>query len=473
MDGRSEPSRLGIILDRTQAMPLPCQISATLRDAILSGRLPPGSRLPSWLDMATQLGVARGTVKTAYERLADEGLVVSAGASGTRVAHNTAPPQPLPNITIRRPLSGIMQGYSLPPLPFQIGVPAQDAFPYKLWARIRTRAVRDDAMAPVSHPDPRGNPELRARIASYVAIARSISCLPDQILVTSGYYNGLALALRALGLRGQSVWMEEPGNPITRMGLELDGMRIVTVPVDAEGLIVEEGIARARDAALVVVTPGQQAPTGVPLSAARRQALLQWASDNGSWIIEDDCLSELQLSGRVAPALSATDPAARVIHVGCFGQTLNPALGLGYVVAPLELAERFGEIAACLQPAPNTTSQLAFAAFLANGHYLRHLRHMKRIYAERRDMLLKTLDADFAETTMAGLAIIGHLPRHMDDVRLAQSALDHDIAPMPLSAWWHEREQATHGLLLSVTNLKSSVLAKACRSLKEVVRAAA
>ena len=460
----------GIVLDRTRSIPLADQISSMLKAAIVEGRLQPEARLPSWLDMATHLGVARGTVKAAYEKLVDEELVVSAGAGGTRVARMPAPLPPPPQIEIKRPLQGIVRGYSLPPLPFQMGVPAQDLFPYKLWARIRTRAVRDDAMGAVGQSDPRGTPELRTQIASYLAIARGIRCLPDQIILTNGYRNGLALALRTLGVQGRSVWMEEPGYPITRMGLELDGMKIVPVPVDADGMVVEEGLARARDAALAIVTPGQQAPTGVTLSAARRQALLKWAADNGSWIIEDDYLSDLQLCGRAAPALAATDPAERVIHIGSFGKTLSPALGLGFLIAPVALAERFGEVAACLQPAPNTTSQLALAGFIADGHYLRHLRRMKQIYTERRDALLDSLRADFPTGKMAGLAFIMHLPKGTDDAQLAQNAPDRGIAPMPLSAWWHDQEQAARGLLLGVTNLKGSVVSKACQTLRDVVR---
>jgi len=460
---------LAVEIDRSRDTPITVQITETLRSAIVEGRLKPGARLPSWLDMATQLGVARGTVKAAYETLADEFLVVSAGAAGTRVAErppSTPTPQP---IRIARPLEGIERGFSLPPLPFQMGVPAQDAFPFKLWARLRTKAAREDAMAPVGPPDPRGRPELRTQIASFLAITRGIRCHPDQIILTGGYKNGLCLTMLALQTYGRSAWMEDPGFPLARMGLELAGMTIVPVPVDAEGIRVDRGLALAPDAALAVVTPGQQAPTGVALSPERRRALFAWAAREDAWIVEDDYLSELQLSGRAAPALAAEDGGGRVIHVGSFGKTLSPALGLGFVVAPIPLAARFGEVAACLNPAPNTTTQLALTEFLADGHFLRHLRHMKQLYRERRDALQARLGSDLAVEALAGLALLTRLPAEVDDVALARRALDRGIAPLPLSVWHYDKADAQPGLLLCVTNLRNGLLDKACDTLLALI----
>lgn len=460
---------LEIEVDRSRSVPIVEQISDTLRTAITEGRLEAGTRLPSWLDMAKQLGVGRGTVKAAYERLADELLVVSAGAAGTRVAKiETELPEPA-KVEIQRPLQGIVRGYYLAPLPFQMGVPAQDAFPAKLWARLRARAVRTDAMAPVGTADPRGKPELRAQIASYLAIARGIRCHPDQVFVTSGYRNGLALTLQTLNAHGKPVWMEDPGYPITRKGLELCNMQIVPVPVDSEGMDIARGVALAPNAALAIVTPGQQAPTGVTLSPARRRALLEWANAANGWVIEDDYLSELQLSGRSAPALASEDANGRVIHIGSFGKTLSPALGLGFLVAPLALAERFGEVAACLQPAPNSTTQLALTGFMADGHYLRHLRHMKKLYAERLAALLSSIGDQLPIEAVSGLAVNIRLPHGTDDTALACAAHDYGIAPAPMSVWHYDRSTAPTGLILSVTNLREGHVDRACEKLRALV----
>lgn len=457
-----------IVIDRSRAMPIAEQITTNLRDAIHAGRLEAGARLPSWLDMATQLGVARGTVKTAYERLIDEELVVSSGASGTRVAQRRIGPSPAPFLDIPAPMQGFTRGFYLKPLPFQMGVPAQDAFPAKLWARMRTKAVREDAMAPVGETDPRGHPDLRAQIASYLAIARGIRCHPDQIILTSGYKNGLSLAITTLQIQGRSAWMEDPGFPMARIALGLAGMKAVNVPVDEEGIQVDHGVRVAPNAAIAVVTPGQQAPTGVALSAQRRHALLAWAVREDGWIIEDDYLSELQLSGRAVPAMAGTDPDGRVIHIGSFGKTLSPALGLGFLIAPPSLAQRFGEVAAFLNPAPNTTTQLALAAFLSEGHYLRHLRHMKVLYRERRDALQRCLGADFGVDAFAGLALLKHLPEGTDDVELAARGIPLGIAPLPLSIWSSTPEHSP-GFVLGVTNLTKGNLEKACASLRKLL----
>jgi GntR family transcriptional regulator/MocR family aminotransferase len=470
MNAPWDAGRVSFQIDRSHTTPITAQITATLRAAIIEGRLRPGTRLPSWLDMASQLGVARGTVKAAYEALADELLVFSAGAAGTRVADRPAPrPIEVKQVEIARPLQELERGFSLRPLPFQMGVPAQDAFPAKLWARLRTRAVRANAMAPVGPTDPRGEPELRAQIAAQLAITRGICCHPDQIILTTGYKNGLCLTLLALGVQGRTAWVEDPCYPIARTGLQIAGLKPVPVPVDSKGIRVDLGVRAAPDAALAIVTPGQHAPTGVTLSPERRAALLAWAAREDAWVIEDDYLSELQLGGRAAPAMAADDPAGRVIHIGTFGKTISPALGLGFVVAPLALAARFGEVAGCLNPAPNVTTQLALTDFLADGHFLRHLRHMKSLYRERRDALHARLDPRIAVDAFAGLAVIAHLPRGYDDVALAKRAPELGIAPCPLSVWSHNPAEAQPGLLLCVTNLRKQVLDKACDTLATLI----
>ena len=225
----------------------------------------------------------------------------------------------------------------------------------------------------------------------------------------------------------------------------------------------------AADAAVAIVTPGQHAPTGVAMSAARRRQLLDWAVREDAWIIEDDYLSELQLSGRARNALAADDDRGRVIHLGTFSKTLSPTLGLGFVVAPIELAERFGEVAGCLNPASNSTTQLALAEFLADGHYLRHLRHMKTLYRERSHALHCDLGPAFGSDAMAGLAVLTRLPTGTDDVALCRLALEAGINPAPLSPWY-TREAGRHpGLLLGITNLNRARLQPACEALKSLI----
>lgn len=463
------PNALSFQVDRAAIAPIGDQIHASLRQAIVEGRLAPGQRLPSGRDLAAQLGVARGTIRVAYDRLIAENLVFGAGPAGTRVCTRPPARQEDDEAPLDGPLAAFTRPYSSAPLPFQMGVPADDAFPAKLWARMRARAVRADAMTYTAYADPRGEPALRTQIASHLAISRHMQCHPDQIIVTSGYRQGLMLALTALRPHGRKAWIEEPGYPLGRRALELTGAALEPVPVDAEGLRVEEGIVRAPDALLALVTPGQHAPLGVTLSPARRHALLDWAVASKAWIIEDDYLGELQLDGRAAPALAVGKAAERVIHIGSFSKTLSPALGLGFVVAPRLLAERLVEVAAVLAPAPNRTTQLAVTEFLADGHFLRHLRQMKTLYVERRNLALAHVGKFLSGPLTAGLGVIAPLPQSADDSAIVDIARTHGLAPSALSAWYLRRTHAQRGLLLSVTNLRPENIDDACAKLASVV----
>src|SRR5918997_2526319 len=235
-------------IDRDAKASLSSQIYIGLRDAIHQGTLAQGARVPSWRDLAVQLGVSRGTVRVVYERLLDEQLLISRGASGTWVSEAPiAPPTP-PERSISHPLPDLWPDFSNRPATFQMGVPAQDAFPFKLWTRMMLRNARTAAMQPVGYPDPRGAPALRQEIASYLAIARGLQCTADQVLVTAGFAGALGIPVRALKLEGSRGWFEDPRFPVTRKALEIAGLNIVPVPVDGEGLDVRQGIASSQNA---------------------------------------------------------------------------------------------------------------------------------------------------------------------------------------------------------------------------------
>jgi len=464
---------LPIQLDRARRTPLATQIYSAIRDGIENGRLASGARLPSWQDLAAQLGVSRGTVRVAYERLIAEQFAIGLGPAGTRVAERQAR-SPIPDWSPEIPLlPDLFHEFGNAPLTFQMGVPAQDAFPFKLWSRILTRQTRRAAAAPVTYPDPRGDPELRKEVAAYLGLARGLQCNPSQVLITGGFSGALGLAIRGLQLGRMGVWIEDPGFPLTRTALDLAGMGVTAVPVDAEGLDVAAGIRAAAGAKLAVVTPGQQAPLGMTMSQQRRLALLAWARRNDTWIIEDDYLSELQLKGRAAPALASLDHGGRVLHIGSFSKTISPALRLGFMVVPPELSVRFADLAASLAPAPAAGMQRAVAEFLRDGHYLRHLRRMKRLYAARREALLRCLGEmapDWIKVqATAGLAVVILLPKSASDADIASRALEFGLAPRPMSAWYMQppRQQ---GLLLCVTNLNEGRLPADCRRLLDLAR---
>lgn len=464
---------LRIGLDRASRASLSEQIRSGIARAIREHRLTAGARLPSWGDLAAQLGVARGTVRDAYQRLADDQLVIAAGSAGTFVTEQPPAESKTDKQPDQAPLSDMFPDFSTAPSVFQGGVPALDAFPYKLWSSIMLRAARAAAAAPTSYPDPRGEPGLRHEIAAYLAVARGLICAPSQVVVTNGYAGALGLMIHALGLEGQAAWMEDPGFPLTQRALEMARVKPVPVPVDAEGLDIEEGVRLAPGAALAIVTAGQQAPLGVTLSLARRRTLLAWAERSGAWIIEDDYLSELQLRGRAAPALASLDRIGRVIYAGSFSKTITPALRLGFLALPPALVALFGNAAGCLAPAPASGVQRAVAEFMHKGHHLRHLRRMKRLYRTRQDLLLTSLH-DGASTPAAspratGLAVLLPLPNGANDVAIATQALQFGLAPVPLSPWRMESGPLRAGLLLYVTNVSDRRIAADCTRINDLI----
>ncbi|CAG9165854.1 MocR-like pyridoxine biosynthesis transcription factor PdxR [Cupriavidus pampae] len=458
-------------LDHVSAVSLVDQISRHIEGAIVEGSLAPGGRVPSCRDLAVQLGVARGTVKAAYDRLVDRDILMTAGAAGTRVVDPLPPFFTAPGNEARESLVPQHFPYSShQALPFQMGVPAHDAFPGALLCRLHRQAV-PEASTKTSHTDPRGSSQLREALASHLAIGRGIQCSPEQIMVTAGFRGGLALALRAIGGAGKQAWVEDPGYPATRLALALSEMEPIAVPVDIAGLDVQCAQLLAPDASLAIVTPGQQAPSGVVMSLQRRGELLRWAAEAGSWVVEDDYLADLSLSRRPVQALAAGRGADRVIHIGSLSKTISPALGVGFVVAPLSLAPRMVEIATWLGSSPNVAIQLALARFLNEGHYLRHLRRMRNLYVQRRQSLLQALKRCGVTTAeAAGLAVLLPLPDQADDERLAIDAEALGLGPVPLSPWFVDRTTSRSGLLLGVANVLDRTIDDDCGKLLSLIK---
>lgn len=480
-------TRAGLVIeiDRSRRRAIAEQIAGSIRDAIADGRLAVGARLPSWVDLAAQLGVARGTVRRAYEILSDEQRIVAAGASGTLVAPPVATERPAGAAAPRAgadpapdPMPGMTPAYEAPSFPFQNGVPAQEAYPVKVWARLLGRAARARAVESTVQPDPRGDPGLRAQIAAHLAVARGIDCAPDQVVVTTGFRSGLTLAIAARrgigsdrgGEPGAEAWVEDPGFPVIRRSLEWQGMRPVAAPVDADGLDVAAAEARSPGATLAVVSACQHSPLGMALSPARRRALLDWAARSGAWIIEDDFLAELQLDGRAVPALAAEDARGSVIHLGTFAKTLGQMIGLGFVVSPPGIARRVAEVAAHILPAPCPIAQRGLMHFLEEGHYLRHLRRTRTLYAERRGRLLKALAEAGIEASPSGPAALVWLRDDADDAGMQADAWARGIAPGPLSGWFVDPALRRPGTLICATNFDARAEAVALPRLLEVLR---
>lgn len=464
------PSPLSTLtLQRGASRGLSEQLRQLIEQAIGEGRLQPGARLPSCRDLAAQLGVARGTVRASYDMLVDGQFLQARGAAGTFVSP-LPPLKPVSADAERQLLEGAEE-YEAPPLTFQMGIPASDAFPAKVWLRILQRQTRLQVSRPASYPDPRGSLALRQALVAYLAVARGLRCQADQIIITSGYAGAMGLIGLAMNFQGKTAWLEDPGFWVARRAVEALRVTPVAVPVDSEGLQVEAGIARAPDAAFALVTPGQQAPLGMTMSLARRHALLNWASRAQRWIIEDDYLGELQPGNRAAPSLAALDSQGRVLHIGTFSKTLTPQLRLGFMVVPPALTARFGEVCALLSPASSGLLHNAVAEFLRDGHFMRHLRRMKRVYHERLELMIAALHPHFPDLQRAGLAVIVRLPAGSPDQVIAQQAVEWGMAPSPLSIWYQQADQRGAGLLLGAAHLPREGYARSAERLKALVDA--
>ena len=428
-----------ITLDATEEDPLFLQIATRVRTAITVGHLLPGARLPSSRALAAQLAIARGTVDAAYALLAGEGAIETravggddrirewlAGGSRWRSRRRWCfPPHRRPN--------------SAGPRPFQMGLPALDVFPRKLWSSLVVRAARSMQPGDLAGADPAGSVGLRQAVAAYLGVARGIKCTPEQVLITGGYQGALALVRSVLVRPGDPVWMEDPGYHLTRMALETAGARVVPVRVDSEGLRVAAAINAAPKAKLAVVTPTHQCPTGVALSLPRRLELLAWAMDAGSWILEDDYDSEFRYVGRPLPSLKSLDRGQRVLYAGSFSKVLFPALRLGYLVVPPELQTVFLRASRLLTSGLPLLEQKAVAAFMVNGHFARHIRRMRMLYADRRRGLAAALQARFGERVsvelaLGGMHLLARFPGADDDTVLAKRAVAAGLAVTALSS---------------------------------------
>ena len=336
-----------------------------------------------------------------------------------------------------------------PPRPFRMGTPAIDRFPVRLWATLTLRAMRASG---AEHLDYGPCQPLRNAIAEYVQRARGLRCLAEQVLIVAGTQAGLDILARVLLDPDDLAWLEEPGYVGARGALLAAGARIVPVPVDAEGLDVEAGLKRARGARLAYVTPSHQFPLGVTMSLRRRQALLEWATQARSWIIEDDYDSEFRYHQRPLPCLNALDVDGRVIYVGSFSKTLFPSLRLGFLVLPPDLRERIAIARRSIDLQPPALNQHVLTRFIADGHYEAHLRDMRVVYRERLGALRDAVErycggALRLRPVVAGLHAVGDLVG-ASDTAVSEAAARRGLEVTALSGYYKGTGAAPNGLVL-------------------------
>lgn len=455
-----------IVLDPGHRDPLHRQLYNAIRTAIVSGRLPAGSRLPSTRALATETGVSRVTVSAAFDQLRAEGYVEARTGSGTFVREGLpddalhtrrsplrrapAPPSTGPHAAVvpaARPAGPT--GTSA----FRIGLPALELFPVGLWARIAARRWRgvagEEAERLLGYGYPMGYDPLRKAIAEYVTLSRGVRCEARQVIVTSGAQQALDLIARVLLKPGEAAWLEDPGYFGARETLRAAGASIVPVPVDGDGLDTAAGEALDPTARLAYVSPSYQFPLGATMSMQRRLALLDWAGRAGAWIVEDDYDGEFRYVGRPLASLQGLDAersatGGRVLYVGTFSKTLFPSLRIGYVIVPEALVDTFAAAKAAADRHTATVEQAVLTDFIEEGHYTRHVRRMRLVYASRQETLIAAAATHLSRWLVlrpaaAGMHLVGWLRSDVlgdvTDEALADAAVAAGVFVTPLSSY--------------------------------------
>jgi GntR family transcriptional regulator / MocR family aminotransferase len=385
---------VAVRLDRSRG--LAGQIHRQLRDAVLDGRLRRDEALPSSRDLAEQLKVSRNTVTTAYERLIAEGYLVARPGAGTfvnaRAPGEPVMPQPPSGPLLPRPVWSLMPvppdfGHA-PEFDFRVGAPDARLFPYAAWRRLMTRQLRPSVVGTGMPVEPAGHLGLRTLIGRHLRTARTIETLPQDVLVTAGVQQAVDLIGRVLLEPGATAAVEEPGYAPPKLAWEAHGARVVGVPVDDQGLIVD---ALPPDARLVYVTPTHQYPTGVVLSQRRRVELLAWARRHDAAIVEDDYDSEFRYTEQPLEPLHSLDRSGRVLYVGSFSKVLLPTLRLGFLIHPPSLRHALHAAKFLTDWHTSLPLQAAMADFVEQGMFARHLRRVRRVYRQRHHRLATAL----------------------------------------------------------------------------------
>ena len=439
--------------------PLHAQLERELREAIRSGRLAAGARLPATRALARELGVSRGVVVEAYAQLTAEGYLVTRQGAGTVVAAAARPvPTPEPSSFPRAVAED-----------FHPGTPDLASFPRAAWLRSLRAALRAMPDEALGYADPAGTPELRTALARYLGRARGVAAEGERLLVTSGLTQGVALACRALHARGaRRIAVEDPGFMIHRGVVAHCGLEIVPVPVDEHGLRTDA--LAAIDADALLVTPAHQSPLGGVLAPERRAALLAWADAHDAYVIEDDYDAEYRYDREPVGALQGLAPE-RVIYAGCASKLLAPGLRLGWLALPQALSWPVATEKALDDLGTSVLDQLALADFLERGELDRHLRRMRPRYRARRDALIAALARELPQWRLgdgiaAGLHVVALLSEAVDEAAFLAAAASHGMRLHGLS--WFRVTPGPPGLVLGFGSASEPAIWRAVAQLAQV-----
>jgi GntR family transcriptional regulator / MocR family aminotransferase len=482
---------LSIAIDHGSTRPISTQLYVILRDLMLSGAIAAGIRLPASRTLARDLGVSRTTVIDAFDRLIAEGLAEARVGSGTfvsdvlnaerprqRPVEGRAPDRTKPSLS--KAMDWAVDRFSdrprLPyaPRAFVTALPAFDAFPMAQWARLAAKHWRGSRADVMGYGAPFGHAPLREAIAAHLRANRGIACEMEQIFIVGGAQQAFHLIGTVLLNPGDKVWFENPGAIGARNSLLACGAELVPVPVDGEGLRVDDGLKRSREFRLVFVTPSHHQPLGHVMSLERRFALLRSAEQAGAWIIEDDYDGEFFFGRRPLPTLKSVDRTGLVIYVGTFSKSLFPALRLGFMLVPPSLVDVFKKVSAAFVQGVPTSVQAVVAEFIEEGHFATHIRRMRRIYEERHEALYEAAQRELGGLldvvrTDSGLHTIGYLPGHLSEIAVARAAEARHIVVSPIARFSIE-PTAVNGLVLGFGGVKPPEIRSGVAVLREALQ---
>ncbi|HEX8246756.1 MAG TPA: PLP-dependent aminotransferase family protein [Pyrinomonadaceae bacterium] len=486
-----------IILDENSAQPIYRQIYETIRRSILNGEFHSGRQLPASRLLAKQLGVSRMTVINAYDQLLAEGYLESRAGAGTFVAEHLpeeflqtprvetqkgdaeTPPRRLKfsayGKNISKQIGGILQNNQATPIvPFQHGLAAIDEFPFDIWAKLAGKCYQTLARERFGYGDPAGFYPLRASVAAYLKSARAVNCTPEQVIITNGAQHAFDLIGRILLEPKTEMWVENPCYAGARQSFQSFGAKIVPVPVDKNGFDLAAALRQSRDARMVYVTPSHQFPLGVTMSLARRLQLLEWARKAEGWIVEDDYDSEFRYEGRPLASLQGLDRSGRVLYIGTFSKTIFPALRLGCLVVPKDLTEIFTAVRALNGSHSALIDQATLAAFIDEGHFVRHIRRMRRLYEQRQEILISEVKKQLkgrleVGKAVAGMHLIGWLGDGVKDYSVAAKAAEFGVKVGAVSSHYSLNAGGRGGLILGYTATDEKQIKKGVRQLAKAL----
>jgi GntR family transcriptional regulator/MocR family aminotransferase len=455
-----------IQLDRAAAEPLHQQLYRQIRDELISGSFNHNSsRLPSSRSLAADLGISRLTVNLAFSKLTTEGYLHARIGSGTFVA------QPLPEtyLSARKPkldrqlehpvrLSNRVRDIpdkrvgrdfdfgvaGAPGVSFVPAVSALDEFPIEIWERLRAEVLAKKGAHLLQYASSRGDPDLRKAIAAYSCDYRGARCHPDQIIITAGTQQAMMIAATALVNRGEVAWIEDPGFYQARRAFLFAGATVVPRPIDREGIVIAHRSKRAPPK-IIYVTPSHQFPLGMTMSLARRTALIDFARERDAYIFEDDHNSEFRFTGPPLPCLQGLDNSGRVIYAGTMSKILYPSLRIGYLLAPEQLVDPMIKIRAVMDQHSPAIDQATLARFMTEGHFLSHIKRMRKLYSDRRDFFVEQFNSLLKKHFVlqipeAGLHFVAWLRRKKDLPIITRVCADVGIRPSPLSSCFMKAE---------------------------------